>query len=360
MIIKYFLWICFYKEVIFYIKNANRNNFSAGKLSDFVNEKIIGMKQFSFLFSITLLLILSCKKDIPVTLPDDVPTQGMYIISQFAENQLRKYTDVQYSVRSNYKYLQYTSGKTQAEEQTQDNLYLKMDITVPPNATAQKRQPLIVFVHGGGFYMGDKGGQSAMIQSYALAGYVIASINYRLTSNNTSSPTLRLKAVMDAQEDAQNAIRYLKKNLDKYYIDTTRVCIMGSSAGGGTALIAAVEADNALFISDYPKISARTQAAVSTGATLVNEDTQGNPGLLHFDSKDAPVLMFHAKETDSSTGCTWTGCAVPTQKLFSDVGVYCSLIAQPDMTHTIDLSVGGDYWAHIKAFLWDKLKLKNM
>lgn len=281
---------------------------------------------------------------------------GLYEQTVFNVQQLSVYTDVVYSVRPNFKNLQYTSGKTKDTEIQQNELELKMDIAVPPNASATQKQPLIFYIHGGNFISGDKTGGGVKLITYAQAGYVIASINYRLTAKNKNTPKLREKAIKDAQEDAQNAIRFLKKNAEIYYIDTARICVMGSSAGGATALIAAVEYDNPIFKNDYKGFSAKVQAVVSTGATLINDEIDANKlKQLHFDTGDVPTLIFHAKETDKNSRNTWTNSVIPTQKLFLDAGIPCELAPQPDMTHIVDLKLGGVYWQYIKPFIWKHL-----
>lgn len=308
--------------------------------------------------AIAVLLLFSCSKNTNEKPGDVIPDTGMYLSVQFAPGQLQKINEVPYSKRPNYMGMQYTSEKTKAAERQQAELTMKMNIILPPNASASQRQPLIIFVHGGGFVGGDKDNNDVKLEPYALAGYVTSSINYRLTADNGATPALRLKAITDAQEDAQNAIRFLKANADKYFIDTTRVCMMGGSAGGATTLIAAVEFDAPLFKSDFPNISAKTQAAISSGATLINDDPASSPGLLHFDRFDTPILLFHAKETDASTGATWTNNVLPTQKVIQQSGNECTVVAQPNMTHVIDMALGKDYWPHIKPFLWKNLRLQ--
>ena len=61
------------------------------------------------------------------------------------------------------------------------------------------------------------------IQKLADAGYVVASINYRVAPTATFPQPL---------EDVKSAIRYLKANADKFGIDARRVGIVGGSAGG--------------------------------------------------------------------------------------------------------------------------------
>jgi hypothetical protein len=121
-------------------------------------------------------------------------------------------------------------------------------------------------------------------------------------------------------------------------------------------LINAVDADTLPEThTDYPNQTAHVQGAVSTGATLI--DVYNTSSLLSFDATDSPVLLFHARPADSVTGATWDGNVLPTQALIENSGNTCTTVAQPDQTHYVDLSLGGDYWADIYPFLRQVLNL---
>lgn len=304
------------------------------------------------------ILIIGCRKeDDIIQIPNPA---GLYESQVYLKTDIRL-LEVPYTTRPNFQNLQYTSEKTKQSEISQPNLTAKMDIYLPPNASSSKKQPLLVMIHGGGFSSGDKMAWQNEAYTYSRAGYVCVSVNYRLTQNGgNQSPQLRLYAVQCALEDIQNAIRFLKKNADTYFIDTTRIAVFGGSAGGGLSLINAVEYDAAFGKNDHPGFSSKTNGSISTGATLINDDPASQQGTLHYDSFDSPVLLFHAKENDSATGATWIANVIPTQQAINNSGNMCTTVAQPNMTHTVVLELGGDYWQYIKPFLWDKLKIKQL
>jgi acetyl esterase/lipase len=288
-----------------------------------------------------------------------VPASGRYVAPQFALTDLRREVDVVYSVRPNPLRRQYTSERTRTAEIGAPTLTLRMDVAAPPTATVATPQPLLVFIHGGGFVGGDKQELAEMALTYARAGYVVASINYRLTASNQSSDTLRTTAISHATEDAQNAIRFLKVNAARYGLDPTRVVTIGGSAGGAVSLVNAVNADAIPGASsDYAGVSSRVNGAISTGATLI--DATAPNTLLAFDAADSPALLFHTTGVDPATGATWAGNVLPTQQAFARVGVPCTVVAQPDGTHTVDLSLGGAWWAPIAPFLWKTLRLAEL
>ncbi|MCX9156320.1 alpha/beta hydrolase fold domain-containing protein [Niveibacterium sp. 24ML] len=292
--------------------------------------------------------------------PPQPPASGLYVSPQFDTAQMALYLDVPYSTRPNEGGVQYSSSLTKNLEIGGAELTLELDVAVPPNATASTPQPAIVWIHGGGFVAGSKEERRDDAMSYARAGYVAATINYRLTPDNQANPAIRVRAIQQATEDAMNAIRYLRANAARYHIDPNRIATIGTSAGGGISLINAIEADTLLnTVSDFPGVSARVQAAIATGATLGESGIDTN-SLFHFDAGDSPVLLFHAKETDSVTGATWSGNVLPTQKAIVDAGGSCTVVAQGDMTHTVDLSLGGRWWTQLKPFLWEKLRLAAM
>ncbi|MBU6412170.1 MAG: alpha/beta hydrolase [Planctomycetes bacterium] len=106
-----------------------------------------------------------------------------------------------------------------------EDLPLKLDVYVPEKvAEGERARPLVVWIHGGGWQGGSK--DRCPANRLVLDGYVVASIQYRLTD----------VAPWPAQiQDCKGAIRWLKANAEKYGIDASRVGVWGSSAGGHLA-----------------------------------------------------------------------------------------------------------------------------
>lgn len=295
----------------------------------------------------------------PAPAPAPAPESGAYASVQYDEATLARHHDVEFSRRPNAG-SQFTSELNRIAEQGSAELVLKLDLAVPPNASAQRRQPLVVWLHGGGLVSGGKEEVAAQMLSYARAGYVAASVNYRLTPGSEAEASARVRALQQATEDAMNAIRFLKANAERYGIDPTRVATFGNSAGGAISLVNAVEFDTLTgTTSDFPGVSSRVQAAVATGATLVDAALNAD-AYVHYDAGDAPVLLYHARPTDGTSGITWDGGVVPTQARIEASGNRCTLVAQPDRSHTVDLSLGGAYWAPARSFLWSNLRLAQL
>jgi acetyl esterase/lipase len=95
----------------------------------------------------------------------------------------------------------------------------RLDLYLPEKAGGVR--PLVVWIHGGGWEAGRK--EDSPAQWLVGKGYVVASINYRLSK----------QAVFPAQiEDCKAAIRWLRANAAKYHLDPDRVGVAGDSAGG--------------------------------------------------------------------------------------------------------------------------------
>ena len=103
---------------------------------------------------------------------------------------------------------------------------LKLDIFSPTQA--KPLRPTIVMVHGGGWKSGDKELQIPMAIALAEKGYVTVVVEYRL------SPEAQYPAAI---HDVKEAIRWLKVHGDEFGIDTSRMAISGSSAGGQIAAL---------------------------------------------------------------------------------------------------------------------------
>jgi len=110
-----------------------------------------------------------------------------------------------------------------------------LDLYLPPKSSAPK--PLIIYIHGGGWFAGHTRQSSALadfpkvLASLAAEGFVVASVEYRLSG----------EARFPAQlQDVRAAIRFLKGDAPKYGIDPSRVGLWGGSAGGHLTGLAAV------------------------------------------------------------------------------------------------------------------------
>jgi acetyl esterase/lipase len=100
-------------------------------------------------------------------------------------------------------------------------LDLLMDVQMP---AAPGRKPLVIYVTGGGFIQAPKEGALNLRTYVAEAGFVVASVKYRTTTNGAN--------YRDGIADVKSAIRYLRANADKYGIDPKKVAVWGESAGG--------------------------------------------------------------------------------------------------------------------------------
>jgi para-nitrobenzyl esterase len=192
------------------------------------------------------------------------------------------------------------------------NQYHEMDIYTPDGDTATNR-PVIIYMHGGSFYAGDKNLADCVdfCTSYAKRGYVAISANYRLSSNPiifALSTEEQYTAVLKAVADIKAAVRYVRKDhangnaLGTHY---QGVFIGGYSAGAVLAIHLAYLDQ----ISDLPTSPTDVQALVSSiGGTL--EGDAGNDGyssdirgivsfaggindLAWIDPNDEPIVFVH-------------------------------------------------------------------
>ena len=115
------------------------------------------------------------------------------------------------------------------------DLNLDMDIYLPKDDTISLR-PLMMFVHGGAFFLGDKA--TAPYQKwcthFASLGYVCVSINYRMGFR--MNPNAIERAAYQATQDAHAAMRFLLSHKKEYRIDPDYLFVGGASAGSITAM----------------------------------------------------------------------------------------------------------------------------
>ncbi|MFO1255836.1 MAG: alpha/beta hydrolase [Sphingomonadaceae bacterium] len=92
-----------------------------------------------------------------------------------------------------------------------------------PARNGDRRAPLVLFVHGGGWKRGSKDNADGSWKApHYTQTYAYASINYRLVPAST---------VEDEASDVAAALRYLIDNAARLGFDPSRVVIMGHSAG---------------------------------------------------------------------------------------------------------------------------------
>ncbi len=192
------------------------------------------------------------------------------------------------------------------------DLSLKLDLH-RPQAT---NPPLIVYVHGGAWRAGSK--SDVPIAKLLDHGFAIASVDYRLST----------QAAFPAQiHDIKAAIRFLRAKSELFHFNTSRIAIIGSSAGGHLAALVGVTNGNKVLegtIGEHLSLSSEVQCIVSLfGAsnlqTILSQSTEfglkmrvpalqlllgGQPTekpdlaklaspVAHLDKDDPPLLLIH-------------------------------------------------------------------
>ncbi|WP_161604519.1 alpha/beta hydrolase [Roseiconus nitratireducens] len=95
--------------------------------------------------------------------------------------------------------------------------------TPSPNGRVDRRWPVVLVVHGGGWAAGDKWTMNGHCQALAKSGVAAVSINYRL------APEFQFPAQVD---DLREALVWITRHAQEYSLDLDRVGLFGYSAGG--------------------------------------------------------------------------------------------------------------------------------
>ncbi|WP_393915971.1 alpha/beta hydrolase fold domain-containing protein [Halostreptopolyspora alba] len=104
---------------------------------------------------------------------------------------------------------------------------LRLDLYRP--TSPDERVPVVLWLHGGGWFAGDRTLAPDLAERARSSGCAVASVEYRLSG----------QALFPAQlHDVRAAIRFLRTHADVYRLDPRGVGAWGSSAGGHLAALA--------------------------------------------------------------------------------------------------------------------------
>ena len=234
-----------------------------------------------------------------------------------------------------------TFGRKTAELLSmKDQVDVSVDIYTPIGDEEQGLRPLILFIHGGAFFNGDKHDPAfvAWCRHFASLGYVAASVNYRLGFRPTRSEIQR--AGYRAVQDANAALRYLVNRREELHIDPDLVFVAGTSSGGITALNVSY-----MMAKDRPAATRSGKQGDDGPIDALNPDCQAHFGIRAvgnlwgavndlgiLQNQRIPVISFHG-ENDPIVPYT---CGYPFQNLLGSLNVGHLLFDQMYGSYEID------------------------
>lgn len=117
-----------------------------------------------------------------------------------------------------------------------------LDVYRPDNREGEKL-PVLINVHGGGFFYGDKNLYRFYAMDMARFGFAVVNINYRLSPENHFPAPL---------EDINEVMNWIEKHAEEYFFDLNRIFMMGDSAGAQLTCNYAAINSNPEYAKLYP------------------------------------------------------------------------------------------------------------
>ena len=102
-----------------------------------------------------------------------------------------------------------------------------LEITYRPNDASPT--PMVLFIHGGSWISGDKSMMRRYQQQVVDAGYGYVSMNYRFIMSGAT--------YLDMLDDIQLVVQFLKDFASDLNVDTTKMAMVGESAGAHLAML---------------------------------------------------------------------------------------------------------------------------
>jgi acetyl esterase/lipase len=170
-----------------------------------------------------------------------------------------------------------------------------LDLYIPSGA--ERPLPVIVWLHAGGWRSGSRKSAPDLSRHFAMHGFAMASIDYRVSGEATFPAPLH---------DVKAAIRWLRTNGGGYGLDGGRIGLWGASAGGHLATLAALTPRDELGGSDtgaseHRDVPTDVQAVVTAYAPIdfLSMDAQRDAARIDVDDPSAFVLPPGARTADA-------------------------------------------------------------
>jgi acetyl esterase/lipase len=200
-------------------------------------------------------ILLFCAIQIPAqNIGDDYPRDTSYTIYSAYFKYVQQYPSIKIVQPENSKAILRFENIIYANY---ENRKMYLDVFQPFEG---EKLPAVIMIHGGGWVSGDKSLLRPLAEKIAQAGYVVLLIEYRL------APEAKYPAAIF---DIKTAIKWIKSNSDCYSVDTTKIALLGSSAGGQLAALVGTTSENKLFESgDSSNCSDKVQAIIDIDGVL--------------------------------------------------------------------------------------------
>lgn len=153
-----------------------------------------------------------------------------------------------------------------------------------PKAGSDDKLPVVIYVHGGAWVKGDKIVRDGSYIETFIAKlldkkYAVVSIDYTLLNDSIHFPL--------PLQDTKDAVRWVRKNADRYRFDPDNIGFFGTSSGAHLSMLAAYTPDNEFASSpELSSYSAKVNFVINHyGPSDMNK-------LLHTRLGKVPVFFF--------------------------------------------------------------------
>ena len=205
-----------------------------------------------------------------------------------------------------------------------DGRELKADLYRPEGGSVPTKTAVLL-VHGGGWVFGERGMMAPLASQLAAKGFLAIAPEYRLV------PEAPWPAQLD---DIKAAVRWTAENAKRLGIEQDRIVVLGNSAGGQLALLAAAALRNekhvaaviSLFAASELSVGGQPAKGAFDATPLLGPDAREGAihaaSPLHLVKADfPPVLLLHG-------GADWLIDPVASLKLYeklTELGVAAEL-----------------------------------
>ncbi len=228
-----------------------------------------------------------------------------------------------------------------------------LDVYSPAGARRGSR-PVIVYVHGGGWSIGDKANQiTDKVNLFTGLGYVFVSVNYRLSPRDATTFDPGRVRHPDHAHDVGEALGWLDRHVARHGGDPDRIILIGHSAG---AHLVSLVGTDPRYTAAYRVATRQLRGVVSLDTDAFDVTEQATPGIGRPRALPLFWNAFGTADENAATGSwrdasplTWADPTDPPFLLVTstvpgrlrDNTRMAQALSQPDSVLSVPLSHAG-------------------